>query len=171
MPRRKLYQNYYYHIYQRSFSRKSVFLSDSDFDRFILKIQQLKSEKKFADIRFLSYCLLPNHFHFLIVHHNPGVMDESAESLLISQFLGDLQNAYAKYFNRKYEKKGPVFDGRFSAKLVPDECYLEQVQFYIENNAVKHGIVDKIEDWNYSSYSKITTPGLDLPSNFDPFFD
>ncbi len=88
------------------------------------------------------------------------------------------QQAYAVFFHAKYResvkkgKKGPVFEGNFKAKVVEDDDYLLKLKQYIEWNAVKHQIVDKPEEWEYSSYTpkKYEAPlfeGLE----FNPYFE
>lgn len=168
MPKRNLYQNQVYHIYNRSFSGDSIFLSEKDYARFLLKLSAMK--KDYLSIRIMSFCILPNHFHFIVQDFNPGVDDEEV-SLRLSKFFGVLQNSYAKYFNIKNKKKGPVFDGRFKSKAVLDESYLEKLKIYVEWNAVKHGFVKLPEEWLYTSYSKVLTAGINIEDDFDSFFD
>jgi len=168
MPKRQLFQNQYYHIYNRSFSGETIFLNYCDFNRFLHKSELYLNRHNTLSLK--AFCILPNHFHFLLVDENEAVGLE-APSLTLSKFLSDLQNSYAKYFNQKYEGRGPVFDGRFSAKEVINESYLEQLFTYIEGNAVKHGLVEKAEHWPYSSYTN-STPGLEiLDKNFQGYFD
>lgn len=166
MPKRQLFQNHYYHIYNRSFSGESIFVNYRDFNRFLEKLEWLIKAKPSLDLK--AFCILPNHFHFLLIDEDPASGLDTPSGKL-SKFLSDLQNSYAKYFNQKYKNKGPVFDGRFSAKVVGDEAYLEKLFTYIEWNAVKHGIVEKAEDWPYSSYTS-STPGLILEENFKSDF-
>ncbi len=77
-----------------------------------------------------------------------------------------------KYFNQKYVRKGALFGNRFKTRTVEDDDYLHQLKYYIEHNAVKHEIVEKPEEWAYSSYSSKSTPGLILDiEKFDPYFE
>jgi REP element-mobilizing transposase RayT len=86
-----------------------------------------------------------------------------------------LQVSYSMYFNKEYGDsikqglKSPVFEGRFKAKEVVDEAYLSQLVTYVEHNAVKHEIVERIEDWPYTSYEKRndTEKETDFFSDFD----
>lgn len=83
-----------------------------------------------------------------------------SQAIDISNFMRKLQVSYSMYFNARYSdsvKKGlksPVFEGRFKAKEVLDEAYLTQLVTYIEYNAVKHELVEVIEDWPYTSWEK-----------------
>lgn len=169
MPKRKQFLacNTYYHIYNRGLRKQTLFFSDSDFAYFFKTIQRYKGE--FPNIRIHAYCFLPNHFHFLISEkrspdsHESGL--ESQESQEISHFMRKVQQSYAMYFNKHNAEKAqkefsmPVFQGRFKVREVVTENYLEQVKTYIEYNAVKHEIVEDVNDWKWSSYGQ-TSPDL-----------
>jgi REP element-mobilizing transposase RayT len=64
--------------------------------------------------------------------------------------------SYAKYCYVKYElpTKRPLFEGRFNAKLIDDREYLHKCISYVENNAVKHELVQNIEEWQFTSYMR-----------------
>jgi hypothetical protein len=102
--------------------------------------------------------------------------DNDNPSENISKFMGKVQQSYAMYFNQKYKdtiKKGlksPVFEGRFKAKIIADQDYLEMIRYYVENNAVKHGLVEKPEDWGYSSFD-ISREIVEYSDEFDPYFE
>lgn len=94
---------------------------------------------------------MPNHFHFLLkqVSENP-----------LTQFMNAIQLGHAKYFNTKYERVGPLFQGRFKAKLINSEEYLLQVSSYIHKNPVRE-LIDSgnhgdsrnlLRSFPYSSY-------------------
>ncbi len=89
-----------------------------------------------------------------------------------------LQQSYAMYFNAKYGekikegKKGPIFEGRFKALEVHDEEYFHNLIWYIENNAVKHDIVDSSEEWSWQSETASSNSSSNLISDdFDPYFE
>jgi REP element-mobilizing transposase RayT len=108
------------------------------------KISQFK--KKY-EIEVLVYCIMPNHFHLLLrSDHNPKN---------ISKFMKALQQSYAIYFNREYDKKGHVFESRFINKPVETKADLARVKRYILNNPVRKGFVKRYYEWPYywiSSY-------------------
>ncbi len=164
----------YYHLYNRGILKTPIFLDESDKERFIKLLFVCNSDKSvifrlvqgsplyeidigntLVDIG--AYCLMPNHFHILI--------REKVENGL-SIFMGKLSTAYAMYFNTKYERKGILFEGRFNAKHIDTNEYLNWVFSYIHLNPVKlidsnwkeGGISDPIkakifiEDYRYSSY-------------------
>ena len=153
---RCLYTDSYYHVYNRGYNKQQLFFNHRDYERFCQKLDQYLIE--YPNIQIKNYCILPNHFHFLLLE--TGLDQEPNQiSVNISNFMRKLQVSYSMYFNARYGEtvklglKYPVFEGRFKAKLIEDEYYLHQVTTYVESNAVKHELVTKAEDWPYSSFS------------------
>ena len=136
----------YYHIYNRWFEKMTIFKNMSDFERFYKLVLKYLSSPKYAGIKILAYSFLPNHFHCVV----------STSWIEISSFFGDLQNAYGKYFNIKYERKGQLFEWRFRARFIQDEEYVAQCLSCVNFNAVKHRIVENIDDYPWTSYHQIT---------------
>lgn len=151
MPIRKidLEANNIYHIYNRWFEKQFIFREDKDYERFI------KTMKKYNEIynwiKIYSYCLLPNHFHMIISSTNSW--DE------ISDFMRKIQQWYAMYFKMKSnlnsKTRWQLFEWRFKAKLILDQEYLAKCLAYVNFNAVKHWIVENIEDYPWTSYHQI----------------
>src|SRR3989304_8631466 len=100
-PARSFQDEYYYHIYNRGNRKQVIFINNKDYERFLDKIIEYK--KKYA-VHILAYCLMPNHFHFLIKQSFPNAL---------SKFMSDLCNSYSRYLNVKYELVGSLFQGRF----------------------------------------------------------
>ncbi|MBW7954698.1 transposase [Candidatus Gracilibacteria bacterium] len=142
---RRTFENGYYHVYNRGFDKQIIFKNDADFERFYKIIIKYSNLEKYKDIKIFSYSFMPNHFHFVI--SNPG-----AE---LSSFIGNIQNSYAKYFNLKNNRKGQLFEGRFKAKLIKDDDYLEKCLAYVNFNPIKHKIVDNIDNYKWTSYHQI----------------
>jgi len=190
-----LQKNIYYHIFNRGCNKQQLFFSHDDYQRFYDTIARYKIS--FPTIRIESFCFLPNHFHFLLMDDekilksglksfanapSPDLNFEDYEltndnpSENISKFMGKVQQSYAMFFNQKYKdtiKKGlksPVFEGRFKAKIIVDQDYLEMIRYYVENNAVKHGLVEKPEDWGYSSFD-ISREIVEYSDEFNPYFE
>ena len=140
-------ENTYYHVYNRWFNKQLLFRNDQDYERFYKYV--LQELKNFSSIKILSYCFLPNHFHLIIHNLETG--------LTVSDFMRKLQVSYAMYFKRNYETglKTPVFEWRFKAKLIKDEKYLAQCIAYVNYNPLKHGIVDNIDNYKWTSYHQI----------------
>ena len=177
MPHRELIIDTFYHVYNRGCNKQKLFFEVRDYNRFYANIERYLPTH--PNIEIFAHCILPNHFHFLLKESSPGLVSDEERSYQISSFLNRIQQAYAMYFNAKYGPqvkpglKAPVFEGRFKAKAVDSEDYLGQLQVYIEHNAVKHELVDRAEDWPWTSYQ--SSPGSKARAwkaddNFNPVF-
>lgn len=121
----RLFQNgAFYHAYNRGNRKQQIFLEENDYKRFLSKVAEYK--EKF-NVNILAFCLMPNHFHFLLQQ----LTDHS-----ISKFFSNLCNSQSKYFNTKYETVGSLFQGRFQAKVVDKDEYLIHLSRYIHLNPV-----------------------------------
>lgn len=145
-----------YHIYNRSVLKIPIFRCPPDYVRFLVKMSQFQIR---YPVKILAYCLMPNHFHFLLEEPAEQVSHRAAN---ISLFLQQLQNAYAKYFACKYEHSGRLFQGTFKSRHINDDGYYLKIIEYIHENPVKKKLTKKAEDWPYSSarsfYKNITKP-------------
>lgn len=94
------------------------------------------------DISIIAYCLMPNHYHFLVRQNS----DKS-----ISDFIQAVFNSYTKAFNKRYNRSGPLFEGRFRSIEVDEQDYLIHLCAYIHLNPRKAGLRKKLGDWPYSN--------------------
>lgn len=158
---------YFYHIYNRGVEKRDIFLTASDYKRFLATINYYRlspQPMKFSDfrrgsikrqsmmnqqetVRIISFCLMPNHFHLLI---------QQTEELGITQFMRKISDSYTKYFNTKYKRVGPLFQGAFKAKLIETEEYLLQLTKYIHRNSFPLKMWEG-KNYPYSSYSYYLT--------------
>lgn len=106
-------------------------------------------EKCKESFDILAYCILPNHFHF--VFHN------KSSGYKISYFIGNICAAYTRYYQSKYGiDRGKIyFESRFKCKIIDDSEYLQKCIYYVENNPIRHGMVDDREYWKFRSASYI----------------
>lgn len=136
----------FYHIYNRACGNEKIFVEDRNY-RFFM---DLFEDRLLDYVDLFCYCLIPNHFHFLVrIKPNPG--NEPSEIDYARKF-GNFFAAYAQSFNHLYHRKGNLFSQNFRRKLIRDTDYLRTVVIYIHRNPLKHGIVDNINEWNHSSY-------------------
>ncbi len=169
----------YYHIYNRGINSCNIFKHRADYEYF------LKLFTKYIDpiANTFSWCLMPNHFHFLIrikeeceigfykplnsvgsndserfkVTHDLTEINEykSAKKPDPTKHLSHLFNAYTKYFNSKYNRHGSLFEKPFKRKLITDENYLKYLVYYIHYNPVHHGFTNNISKYQWSSFHTI----------------
>lgn len=146
-PSRYFQKGGYYHVYNRGNRKQAIFIQEWDYVRFLKRVKQYKD--KFG-VSILGYCLMPNHFHFLLRQNT---------DLAITTFMLRLSTSYAKYFNIKYEQVGSLFQDRFRAKLIETDEYLLQLSRYIHLNPKlllpTPGVELKNYKWSsYPSYMK-----------------
>ena len=137
------HKNGIYHIFNRTITGTGMSLDKEDYAFFVLKLRQYA---KLLQIRIISWCLLPNHFHMLVQQlgdHTP------------SKFIERLLKSYVKWYNKKYLRRGPLFESRFKSTNVADEDYLKTVLAYILCNPVHHRLTRRPEKWRYSNYHEI----------------
>ncbi|MDP1548139.1 MAG: transposase [Anaerolineales bacterium] len=144
MARRKVIflSNHYYHVYNRGVHQNNIFLNDADF-KFLLKY--IKREAKRCGITVVVYCLMNNHYHFILRQDG---------DIAISEFMQAVFNIYTKAFNAKYKLSGTLFEGPYKAIHVDQNPYLLQLCRYIHRNPLEAGIVVKPEQWDYSNYAE-----------------
>jgi putative transposase len=135
----KTYSDKYYHIYNRGNNKDLIFFED---DNYLYFLNQFKKHvSPFCNT--YAYCLMPNHFHFFI-----KVIDEDSFEKGIKNFF----ISYSKSINKKYNRVGGLFQGRFKASEITSDSYYTTIISYIHQNPVIAGLVEKMEDYKYSSY-------------------
>jgi REP element-mobilizing transposase RayT len=144
MPRRKVQfvQGAYYHLYNRGAGRQSICRTDDDYHRLL---RLIKSVAERCQIALIAYCLLPNHFHWLV--RQDGI---ASVNLLPKRVFG----SYTRIYNHIHGRIGTLFEDRFDAKLVNTDEYLHHLCCYIHANPVRHGIATAPELWPYSNYAE-----------------
>lgn len=125
-----------YHVILRGNNRQDLFHDDQDREFFLQRLSKYSHELK---ISIYAYCLMTNHVHILI-----GQADRNM-SLLVQK----LANSYVFYFNRKYERSGHLFQGRFKSEPILDDEYFRTVYRYILQNCEKANLGKYCEyRWN-----------------------
>ena len=140
----------YYHIYNRGIDRGNLFFEERNYRHF-LKLYT-RHVTPVADT--FAYCLLPNHFHFLVrIRDLSGL--SNLTGLLPSKRFSNLFNAYTKAVNKAYSRTGSLFQRPFGRIQVTDDAYFARLVIYIHHNPQKHGLVDDYRSWVYSSYGAL----------------
>jgi len=133
--------------------RLSYFL-DLHQDRKVHIQQQLTRNP--TQIKFLAYCFMPNHFHFLLLQKVDGG---------ISKFLSNVQNSYTRYYNTKHKRIGPLFLNQFKAVRIEEGDQLLHVARYIHLNPYTSYVVksiDELFEYRWSSIGEYLTGNPNL---------
>ena len=152
-----LCENKFYHIYNHAVGDDNLFKTRNDYITFLNKI----NTHTISCFDIYCYCLMPNHFHFLLKvksHEDlilSGYNEKDNIHNYLSHKLGNLFNSYSKIYNLIYDRKGSLFNESFHRIAINSEEYLRKLVVYIHLNPVTHGFVDKPEDWTYSSFKSI----------------
>ncbi len=158
----------YYHIYNRGNNGEDLFREDRNYPYF-LKLYE-KYITPVADT--YAYCLLKNHFHFLLrIKDNKEVdpfisREDSSQKYQFnenhfspSKCFSNMFNAYSKAINKSYDRTGSLFEKHFHRIPVTEDAYLLELIFYIHFNPQKHGLIDDFRDWRWSSYQALIGTG------------
>ncbi|HQV95104.1 MAG TPA: transposase [Anaerolineales bacterium] len=133
-------QGQYYHVYNRGAGKSKIFYTEDNY-RYLLELMRRYLGK--YGISVIAYCLMPNHYHFLLLQ---------LTDMPISKFINVLFNAYVQALNLQQSRTGTLFEGRFKHVCVDEWKYLSHLCRYIHRNPVKAGLVIAPEDWAYSNF-------------------
>lgn len=154
----------YYHIYNRGINGETIFKHEENYSYFLKKYDRYISP--IADT--YAYCLLNNHFHFLIKAkaeseilnplnpnrgHNPVRVGKTLNATKrISQQFSNLFNGYTQAFNKQHDRTGKLFELPFRRIAVESDPYFSMLIYYIHANPQKHGLISDFREWPHSSY-------------------
>jgi len=163
-----------YHLYNHANGSDNLFVEERNYGYFLMKasIYLKKSVKVYA------YCLMPNHFHLLIrVRDEKEIREHLSHSIVfremselekiyfiedwISKSLANFFSSYTQSFNKVYGRKGSLFMPNFKRTWVENDRAFANMIRYIHMNPVKHGFVEGVGDWEFTSYKKMFTKGND----------
>lgn len=128
-----------YHVMLRGINGQPIF--DEEEDRYRL-LSTFYRYKRVSGFQLFAYCFMENHIHLLI--------QENEET--ISQVVKRVSASYVYWYNRKYERSGYLFQGRFLSEVVENDSYFLTVLRYIHQNPVKAGLQKRVEDYQWTSY-------------------
>ncbi len=152
-----LYPETFYHIYNRGNNREILFYKEDKYSYFLDKYLKYLSDV----LDTYCYCLLPNHFHFLIkvksekeIQDLPNLKDLANLSIneIISEKFRLFFLGYAKAINKQQNRHGSLFQKPFRRIPVTNERYFNALIYYIHNNPVHHGIANSLSHYSKSSY-------------------
>ncbi len=166
-----LVTNQFYHVFNRGVEHRPIFLNVKDYQRALHAMQLYQFQKppvklsrflviasedrqKLLDelnksgpklVEIICFCLMPNHFHFLLRQAQDGG---------IAKFMSNFQNSFTRYFNIRHERDGILFQGQFKAKLVTTNEQLLHLSRYIHLNPHTSYVLktlDSLLDYEWSS--------------------
>ena len=129
-----------WHIIQRGNNRSVCFNAEADYQIYLHTLNQYATQ---CGCAVHAYVLMTNHFHLLLT-------PQTSESA--GQMMKHLGQRYVQYFNRRYQRTGTLWEGRFRSCLTQSEAYLLACYRYIELNPVRAGMVGWPQDYRWSSY-------------------
>lgn len=140
MPRREptILVGQYYHIYNRGNNRQPVFFERENYLFFLRQWRTYNG----STCRVVAYCLMPTHYHVLLLVTADG----------LSHGMQLLGISYTKAINRQHNRVGALFQGAFRAKHIEGNEYLLHLSRYLHLNPVLAGLVQRAEEWEFSSY-------------------
>ncbi|MFB0534576.1 MAG: transposase [Anaerolineae bacterium] len=131
---------HYYHVYNRGCNRQRIFANAGNY-LFLLR----RAQSFLADypLSVIAYCLMPNHYHFLL---------RPEEDRALSRFIQRLFNSYTQAFNKQQGRSGTLFGGRAKSVPVDTDEYVVHLCRYVHLNPVRAGLVAHPSEWLYSNY-------------------
>lgn len=136
----KFIQGGYYHIYNRGVNREPIFRTGENY-RFLL--ERLAESATRLQMAVVAYCLMPNHYHFVLRQDGDDPIDACIQAVF---------NSYSKAFNQVYRRSGTLFEGPFKAIAVTRDDYLTHLCRYVHRNPLDARLVGQLEEWPYSNY-------------------
>jgi putative transposase len=143
LPRLSL-PGYPHHIIQRGNNRQAIFASAADY-RYLLGL--LHTHARQCQVAVHAYVLMSNHFHLLLT-------PQEAEGL--PRMMQAVGRSYVQYFNRKQQRSGTLWEGRYRSTVLQTERYLLQCMAYVDLNPVRAGMVEAPQDYAWSSHAHYT---------------
>jgi len=139
-PLRIEYPGAFYHVINRGLERREIFKHPKDYEYFLDLLSHIY--EKYGVIVY-AYCLMPNHYHLYLQTPQGN----------LSKAMRQVDGNFTQKFNKRYSRVGPLFQGRYKAVLVDQDSYSLELSKYIHLNPVKAKIVEKPEEYQFSSYS------------------
>jgi REP element-mobilizing transposase RayT len=153
--------NQIYHVYNRGNNKQQIFFNRENYLYFLRKVRK----ELLPHCEILAYCLMPNHFHFLIYANDntgaPHIVKE--KGLTLTKFgngIKTLLSSYTRAINNQEKRINSLFKQKTEAKLVSSDFaqldYSVYCMHYIHQNPTKAGLVTQMKDWEFSSFQDYT---------------
>ncbi len=170
-----------YHVFTKSIAGYRIFRKKGEYERmkellwFYNKekmptrfsiFKRLKNKKEFYEnylndkeeiVDIIAYCIMPTHLHILLKQLKPNG---------ISIYMSNVLNSYTRYFNNKNKRRGPLWQSRFKSVMIKSDEQILHLTRYIHLNPVAEGLVDRPEEWLFSSYNEYIGTAAEQICNF-----
>lgn len=170
MKNKKFVEGAIYHVFNKSIANFGIFKDFNNATKFVKTLSYYNDKliqmslskylerhkdkieinlllpKKYSYVKFISYCMMPDHYHLLLKLQTDSYL---------SKFISDVENSFTRYFNIKFERKGPLWQSRFKTVKIEDNNQLLHVSRYIHLNPTTSYLVEGPENWQFSSYREI----------------
>lgn len=161
---RNFEENSFYHIFNRGVEKRKIFLDEQDYKIFLYYLfvyikpladvlavypelpLRLQARNLSDEIDLVAYCLMPNHFHFLLKQNT---------KMGFSKLAKQITNAYTEYFNKKYKRTGSLMQGTYKSVKVKSDEQLLHLSRYIHLNPIVSSLVKNLDDYPWSSYKDL----------------
>lgn len=147
--------NTYYHIFNRGINGEKVFFEEKNYKFFL----QQYSKYVHPFVKTYAYCLLGNHFHFLIQVRSEEelikIINKNKEKPYywhVSNAFSSFLQSYTRAVNKVYKRTGAIFETPFKRIEVKNDIYFTTLVSYIHQNPQKHGIIEDFREYQHSSY-------------------
>ncbi|MCO5262692.1 MAG: transposase [Lentimicrobium sp.] len=141
-----------YHIFNRGNNKENIFRTEDNYFYFLNKATFYL--KPYYDV--YAYCLMPNHFHFLLRVREINKQSASKPRSL-AQPLSNLFNSYTRSYNNYFVRTGSLFQEHYRRERVTTDEYFRNIFIYIHNNPVHHEFVSEAKDYKWSSWNAYLT--------------
>ncbi len=138
-PLRMDYPDAFYHVLSRGNERREIFQDGADYLKFLDCLAKMVERFK---LEVHAYVLMKNHFH-LLLHTREANLSRAIQWLGVS---------YSVWFNRRHQRSGHLFQGRFKSFLIETDRYFTAMCLYIHGNPLRAGLVKRLSDYRWSSY-------------------
>lgn len=128
-----------YHVINRGNQRATVFHRDADYSQFCALIARAQSR---LELPIISACLMPNHFHLVV---------RPCDVTDLARWTHWVFTTHVRWYHARYSTTGRVWQGRFKAFAAQQDHHLLTVMRYVERNALRARLVERAEDWEWTS--------------------
>ncbi|MBJ6367524.1 transposase [Snuella sedimenti] len=137
----KIEKDHYYHIFNRGINSTIIFATEDNMTYFLKLVKKHLTDK----VDIIAYCLMNNHFHFIV-----KIIEDNNKA---TQAFSNLFNAYAKAFNKQQNRTGTLFERPYKRIRIDNESYLKNLILYVHRNPENHNLIKNFQDYRFSSFN------------------